>query len=279
MNRSPRWIRILTVLAIALIGVTATVWQAVDARETKGAPSTDGLKADPLPTLYPTATVQPLAAQVQAATKTADAEARPWLAQHPAATTQAFTQFALQAMGPPPAKSVQDREIAQLHQLEKTRTPQGLAASAWLELHGKKDVWTLFRKQYGDFAGQPQEDQLKSAMSTAYDLAKSLSDSAKTHFARLSPYEVDPTLNGQNQQRFSGVTKYCYPSKHSVIGAAEAALLAKFDPQRTGEFQWMESEIDYSRLYAAGHYPSDVVRGAFLGRLIADFVLAGGGAS
>ena len=37
---------------------------------------------------------------------------------------------------------------------------------------------------------------------------------------------------------------------------------------RRCKYRWMQSEIDYSRVYMAGHTPSDVTGGALLGDMI-----------
>jgi hypothetical protein len=50
--------------------------------------------------------------------------------------------------------------------------------------------------------------------------------------------------------------------------------MARLEPQRTKTYRFLEAEIDYSRLYVAAHYPSDVLRGAFLGRMVGDYTLA-----
>jgi hypothetical protein len=42
---------------------------------------------------------------------------------------------------------------------------------------------------------------------------------------------------------------------------------------RAPEFDGMLDEILYSRLYAGGHYPSDLAVGVMLGRLIAGYEL------
>src|SRR5207237_4363622 len=105
-----------------------------------------------------------------------------------------------------------------------------------------------------------------------YKLANSVVAQGKSRYARQSPYIVDPSLHAINQKKFS--KKFSYPSKHSVIGAAMTTLLHRLDPHRGPEYRWMEAEIDFSRLYAGGHYPSDLTASAYLGTLVAGYVLA-----
>ena len=44
-------------------------------------------------------------------------------------------------------------------------------------------------------------------------------------------------------------------------------------PVRGAEYQAMEAQIDYSRVYMAGHFPGDIRGGALLGDLIGDYFL------
>ncbi len=45
------------------------------------------------------------------------------------------------------------------------------------------------------------------------------------------------------------------------------------EPQRVGQYRWIEAQVDYSRVYMAGHVPSDLVGGALLGDLVGDYYL------
>ncbi|CUR56585.1 hypothetical protein NOCA2350075 [metagenome] len=44
-------------------------------------------------------------------------------------------------------------------------------------------------------------------------------------------------------------------------------------PARTADYTWMEEEVDYSRLYIAGHVPSDIAAGSLLGDEIGGYFL------
>ena len=71
----------------------------------------------------------------------------------------------------------------------------------------------------------------------------------------LSPGKSDPT-------------KVSYPSSHAAFAYAQAALLSAADPARAGMFYDTANTIAFSRLYVAGHYPSDLVAGARRGFLL-----------
>jgi hypothetical protein len=49
------------------------------------------------------------------------------------------------------------------------------------------------------------------------------------------------------------------------------AILGPVEPHLLPEFDWFTDEIAYSRLYGAGHYPSDLTAGVYLGTLIGDY--------
>jgi len=103
-------------------------------------------------------------------------------------------------------------------------------------------------------------------------LANKIETQGKRRFARNSPYIVDPSLHALNQKRFA--KKFSYPSKHSVLSAALSRVLGHYEPHRRGEYRWMTDEVSFSRLYAGGHYPSDIAAGAYLGDLVGLYELA-----
>ncbi len=153
-----------------------------------------------------------------------------------------------------------------------TRTPQGITAATWLETHGKKDVWKAYEKQYAQFVPGHAGKQAKALFKKTYELANAVTAAGKTKFARPSPYITDPSLHALNQKKFS--KKFSYPSKHALISTAMVVLLSHLEPHRASEYRWMANEIDYSRLYAGGHYPSDISASAYLGALVANYEIA-----
>jgi hypothetical protein len=57
------------------------------------------------------------------------------------------------------------------------------------------------------------------------------------------------------------------------LGPANGDADRKRVTQVDARYRWMADEIDFSRLYAGGHYLSDLTVGAFLGTAIGDFEL------
>lgn len=229
------------------------------------------LGGEPQPELYADSRLRLVARLVAPAEARARRDARQWLARHPGRDDRAFEAFALRQVGPPPDAAEQRRELATLHALGARRTPAGMAAAQWLEAHGRKDIWKLYLKQYRQLADKRTGKEAKALFRATYDLADALAGDAKTRFGRPSPYITDPSLNALNQGKFT--KKVSYPARHAVTSFALAAILTSREPHRGPEYRWMAKEIAYSRLYAGGHYPSDVAAGAYLGTLVGEYEL------
>jgi hypothetical protein len=131
----------------------------------------------------------------------------------------------------------------------------------------------FLESRYRDFTRKAAGKRQKHTLKAALEVAATLQASAKERFARPSPYATDPSVNALNQGKFRGQKRLSYPSKHAVLGGAAVAVLRHYEPAREPEYRWMAEEIDFSRLYAGGHYLSDLTAGAFLGTAIGDYEL------
>jgi hypothetical protein len=239
--------------------------------------------AQPQPVLYSYGALRAVRPDLASASKEAVSKTDAWLRQYPQATPGDFEAWAIGQVGPPPGTKVQRSELAELTRIAKTRTPAGDSAAKWLEKNGKKKVWKIYAKQYATFASKAQAKHAKRTVKQTLTLAKDLSAKTQSRYPRTAPYEVDTALSSRSasvdqsaalaQLRSNGVRRVSYPSKHALISAAASAVLSSFQPQRAAEFAWMSQQVDYSRLYAAGHYPSDVRAGALLGYMLAEYEL------
>jgi hypothetical protein len=263
-----RAVRAAIVAVIVAVGVLALVLNL----PTRGGRSGASLAATPMPRLYVDRDLGVVERIVRPAEARARRDFENFARAHPGGHDDAaFETFALQHVGPPPTGAAQRREIGELHRIDANRTKAGVTAATWLEDHGKKDVWKLYVKQYKQFAGDAAGKAVKKRYKATYDLANKLVDDGKARFDRPSPYIVDPSLRALNQRKFSGTKKVSYPAKHTLIGFAEAGVLSRAEPHRATEYRWMADEVSFSRLYAGGHYPSDVAAGAYLGTLLAEY--------
>jgi membrane-associated phospholipid phosphatase len=194
-----------------------------------------------------------------------------WLNAHPITTDAQFASWAVGALGRPPGGRAPKAELAQLERLARHRDVAGVVAARWLESHGKKQPWKVFRKQAKPFLDSGTYARAKAALKAAMDLGGTLQAAAKVRYGRPSPYVSDPAVRGLNAARFSGQARQSYPSKHTVLAGAALAILEPLEPHRAAEEQWMAEEIAFSRLYGGGHYLSDLTAGAFLGTLVGDY--------
>jgi hypothetical protein len=264
-----RAVRGLIVLALVAVAAAAALLN-LPTGDSGGSQNAD-LGGQPLPQLFPDARIAIVDRIVAPAQARAMRDANRWLSAHPTRDDAAFVNFALSSVGRPPSGAAQRRELAMLHRIDANRTPAGVAASVWLEAHGKKDIWKLYRHQYQDQVSPAVGDHAKAVFKATYALANQLATDGKAHFARPSPYIADPSLHALNQSRFT--KKFSYPAKHSLISFALAALMTHYEPHRAAEYRWMADEISYSRMYAGGHYPSDIAAGAYLGTLLEQYEL------
>lgn len=262
-----RTIRVMIVAAVLALGLGA-LGLNLRGDQAKSGP----FGGQPLPVLFPDGRIAVVDGIIRRADARAHADARTWLRAHPVRDDRAFANFALAHVGRPPTGAAQRAELAALHRIDANRTPAGKRAAVWLEAHGKKDIWKQYLKQYRQTTNVPSGKDAKARFKATNTLAKALATRGKARFARPSPYIVDPSLHALNQRRFA--KKYSYPAKHAVLGSALSWVLVHYEPHREGEYSWMNAEVSYSRLYAGGHYPSDIAAGAYLGRLVAYYELA-----
>jgi hypothetical protein len=228
-------------------------------------------KGSPVPPLFDDAQIAVVDGPLRSARARGHRAAAIWLDAHPLASEAEFAAWAQTAVGPPPGGRAQAGELAQLKALAASRTPAGTAAARWLESHGKKQPWKLFRKQAKPFLSPARSKAAKKALADALELGGKLQATAKARYGRPSPYQADPSIRALNQARFTGRKRQSYPSKHMVLAGAALALLEPLEPHRSDELRWMADEVAFSRMYAGGHYPSDLSAGMFLGTLIGDY--------
>ncbi|MCW3038304.1 MAG: phosphatase family protein [Solirubrobacterales bacterium] len=251
-------------LALGLAALALNLPAGTHASKPAGA-----LKGEPVPTLFPTARLGLVERLVRAEQARARRDIVRYLTAFPGRNDPVFATFALNSVGPPPTGAAQQAELGLLHRIDARRTAVGVRAATWLESHGKHDIWKLYLKQFQQQAPKPAAARAKTLFRASYLLANTIAKTGKARFARPSPYITDPTLRALNQKRFA--KKFSYPAKHAVIAFTLAPQLSRLEPARAGEFRYMADEIAYSRIYAGGHYPSDIAAGAYLGTLISEY--------
>jgi membrane-associated phospholipid phosphatase len=101
-----------------------------------------------------------------------------------------------------------------------------------------------------------------------HDVAVACWDAKYAYWA-LRPVELDPTF----QPLFTTPEHPSYPSGHSCLSAAAAAVLGHLFPRDASRFEALASEASESRLWAGIHFRSDLTAGRALGRRVAERVI------
>ncbi|ANP48450.1 hypothetical protein J2Z21_005873 [Streptomyces griseochromogenes] len=268
---------LIALLAVAAVGVGTLQPQLVSAAAglVKKKPSaTQKIKQDPPPTLFTDAEIATIGKQTAAQRKKADTLFAQWREAHGTARDdKAFTAWAAQQVPAPPTAAQRTAELRQDQQLAKTRTAAGKKAATWLELHGKKDIWKLYLHDQGELIPAKQGTAEKTQLKAVLKLAKTISDQVAAKDKQPAPYVLDPTLRPDKHIKPGAKGPYSYPSSHAARSAAAVTYLTVLSPHRAADYQWMQDEILYSRLYMAGHVTSDITAGTLLGDLIGDYEL------
>ncbi|MGW5329423.1 phosphatase PAP2 family protein [Streptomyces sp. NPDC004014] len=270
---------LIALLAVAAVAVGALRPQLVtaatspDSKKKPGA--TDRIKQNPPPTLFTDAQITAIGKEVDARHKKADALFAQWKKTH--GTTRddkAFASWAARQVPAPPTAAERTTELHQIQQLAKTRTAAGKRAATWLELRGKKDIWKLYLHDQRELIPAPRGAVEKAELKAALKMAKTISDQVAAEDKRPAPYVLDPTLRPEKHIKPGAKGPYSYPSSHAARAAAAVTYLSALSPHRAEDYRWMQDEVLYSRLYMAGHVPSDITAGTLLGDLIGDYELA-----
>ena len=173
---------------------------------------------------------------------------------------------------PPPTAAARTPELAEVARIAPGRTPAGVDASAWLETYGKKDVWKLAAKDQAELLtgkqGDPEGRRQGDAQADQVGRGR-----PGTRYQQSAPYVVRPSLRPDHTVTKGQVCPCSYPSRHAAAGAAASTYLGGLGPHRVPMYTWTQDEVDWSRIYMAGHVPTDVTAGALLGDLIGEYYL------
>ena len=183
----------------------------------------------------------------------------------------AFTAWLERTLPGPPSAAQRTAEVAAVQRIAPTRDAAGVRASTWLETHGKKDVWKLYAHDQAELLPAKDGDARKQAVKDMLKMSKTVADTLGTRYQQSAPYVLHPALRPDHVVKPGQVCPCSYPSRHAAAGAAASTYLAARDPHRAAEYAWMQSEIDWSRVYMAGHVPSDLTGGALLGDMIGEY--------
>jgi len=102
--------------------------------------------------------------------------------------------------------------------------------------------------------------------------SKTIVNTAKDHWQRPRPYNVDPA-HFPNAIEHEGKTSYSYPSGHSTRGTVFAFLLAELFPEKREALLEKGRESGWLRVEGGVHYPEDVFAGRVFGQALAQSFL------
>ncbi len=249
----------LALVAAALVIATSVV-------TVLAAGHVDPIAAHPAPTLFSAEQVDPWIGEIATTRARADRAFARWARAHPNRDDAAFTAFALSQVPPVPDAATQRGELAELRALAALRTPAGLAAADWLETYGKADIWRLYLRDASETVDGGARRRTELTLDADLVAAHRLSAAAQQRFSRPAPSAVEPGLRTHPRR-----SKLSYPSSHAVGAVSALVLLSTVDPGRARDFERMAAQVVFSRLYAAGHYRSDLLAGAYVGALLGDY--------
>ncbi|MFF4489937.1 phosphatase PAP2 family protein [Streptomyces sp. NPDC001544] len=269
-------IALLAVTAAALGLLRPQLLPAAASTSAKKKPGATALiKQNPPPKLFTDTEIATIGKQAAAQRAKADALFARWKAAH--GTTRddkAFAAWAAQQIPAPPSAKQRTVELHQVQALAKTRTAAGKKAATWLELYGKKDIWKLYLHDQRELIPAAPGTVEKAELKAALKLAKTVSDQLAAKDKQSAPFVLDPSLRPDKHIKPGAKGPYSYPSRHAARSAAAVTYLSALAPHRAQDYEWMRSEVLYSRLYMAGHLPSDLTAGTLLGDLIGGYELA-----
>jgi hypothetical protein len=168
----------------------------------------------------------------------------------------------------PPKSDAED--LAYLHKIAASRTPEGIAAAqAWAK-RGLSEEWEQLLEQYTKHVGPAQAREARKLMHDALMLTNSATQVTKASSNRTRPFVVDPTLELAVDKPGNNPS---YPSGHASAAFAACLVLAHLMPDRKAEFMAIAHQAAWARVYAGVHFPTDVLAGARLAGTVATHVI------
>ena len=272
-NRRFAVVAALAVLAVVVGLFGPTTWAKVAGNNPNTNTSAkDRIEADPPPDLFPTAQVAATAAEVAAQHQRAANMLRAWVKAHGTATDdKAFVGW-LERNFPAPRASLAS-EMPTVVALKEHRTSAGTTAATWLESYGKKDIWKLYAHDQREVLDSAAGTDRKAEEKAVLKMSKQVADDLGTRFGSSAPYVRMPSLRTDHTVAKGQKCPCSYPSRHATASASSRTVLGHLMPDRANQYQAMEAQVDYSRVYMSGHFPGDIRAGALLGDVIGDYFL------
>lgn len=165
-------------------------------------------------------------------------------------------EFVALFAAPAAPDSAQTRaELAELLELQRTRTPADVAAA---QADRKKDVSRFYAALGVDAEHPPDLPQLESLVNDVEHDIGPYVRAAKHKFKRLRPYEIEPRLEPCIDDVKGDLS---YPSGHATYGYVVAKVLSQLVPERQPILDRRADEFARQRMVCGVHFPSDLEAG------------------
>ena len=195
-----------------------------------------------------------------------------WVAAHGTKTDdKAFVAWIEQVFPAPPAALAAEMPVVVA--LDKTRTAAGIAAATWLEAYGKKDIWKLYVHDQKEVLDSVDRQGPQGRGEGSPEDVQAGGRRPGRQVRLLCALCADAVLRTDHTVTPGQKCPCSYPSRHAAAGAASRTVLGTLMPDRAAQYRATEAQIDYSRIYMAGHFPGDIRAGALLGDVIGDYFL------
>lgn len=169
---------------------------------------------------------------------------------------------------PPPAGSAAARnDLAEVHRVEKARTPAEVKAAQYDDTH--EDIF-IFAGVLGDtFNAGTLPNTAKLSAHLRND-AGIIDNPLKELFGRPRPYNFDPTLHPVCETN----KENSYPSGHSINGYLYAFTLAEMVPEQKDAILRRADEYAFHRVICGSHYVTDTQASRQLASFVFGYLLA-----
>jgi len=182
---------------------------------------------------------------------------------------KAFAHWLQGQIPAPPPLQQRRAELAPLRTLAAERNESGLTAAEWFDANGDGSAWPDLAKRTAGNHDAIHKDELASVIEMADQVAGDLKDK----LGQSSPYVLDPSLRRGKDVKRDGACPCSYPSSHAAVAAAAATYLGAVDRGHVPIYEGFRNQVDFSRLYVAGHVASDLAAGSLLGDAIGEYFL------
>jgi acid phosphatase (class A) len=170
----------------------------------------------------------------------------------------------------PPAvgSAANNAELAEVHRVEQTRTPDQVAQA---KADDAEEDMFAFKTVFGP-GFNPESLPITAALGGHVKNEQSVvGNELKHYFLRPRPFQTDSTLHPICPTK---PTPDSYPSGHSLTGYLEAFTLIELAPEKRTEILARAEEYAHNRVVCGVHYPSDTEASRKVAYLVFGYMLA-----